>query len=116
MREELRSQIEEYTKELIAAPSCCEEAKAAGQAFLAAAGTDAEDAAAKALVKELEEDVCSIDSLIELASSEAGRQIFGDGAEAAAEAAKKAKAEGERYCTCDACQAGAKILAKKAEI
>ena len=35
--------IIEKTKELIAAPTCCAEAKAAAEAYLAAVGTDRED-------------------------------------------------------------------------
>ena len=58
-------------------------------------------------MKALEAEVTSVDELIGLCSSEKGKEIFG--AEQAAgmvEAAKKSKAEGNKYCICPACQAG----------
>ena len=98
-------------KDVIAAPSCCAQAKAAAQSYLDAIGTVGEAAAAKALVAELDEDVCSIGDLIAFAGSDKGKAIFG--AEKAAgmvAAAKKAQADGVKYCICPACTAGGAIL------
>ncbi len=98
-------------KDVIAAPSCCAEARAAAQSYLDALGTDGEAAAAKALVAELDEDVCSIGDLIAFAGSDKGKAIFG--AEKAAgmvAAAMKAQVDGVKYCICPACTAGGAIL------
>ncbi len=101
----------EEVKKLVAAPSVCPEAKAAGEAYLKAVGTDGEKAAAEALLKELAEDVTSVDDLIALTESEHGVKIFGaDGAKALKEQAEKAKAAGGKYCVCPACQSGGALL------
>ncbi|MDD6457602.1 MAG: molecular chaperone Hsp90 [Lactimicrobium massiliense] len=106
-----REEAIDEVRKLVAAPSCCKEAKAAGEAYLRAIGTDQEKSAAKELLKELEEDVTSIEDLIALARSEQGIKIFGaDRAGALLEQAEKAKAAGGRYCVCPACQAGGKLL------
>ncbi len=102
--------IKEKVKELINAPSCCPEAKAAGEAYLKAYGTNGQKAAAEALIAELKEDVNSVDSSIAFGESDAGKQILGDGCDEFVEAAKKSKAKGGKYCVCDACQAGGAIL------
>ena len=106
-----RQEAIEEVKKLVAAPSCCPEAKAAGEAYLKAVGTEGEKAAAEALLSELAEDVTSVDDLIALTESEHGGSIFGaDGAKALREQAEKAKAAGGRYCVCPACQAGGALL------
>lgn len=65
---------------------------------------------AEALVKALEADVCTIDELIGLCESEQGKKFFGaEKAASMAEAARKSKAEGGKYCLCPACQAGSVI-------
>ena len=44
-------------------------------------------------------------------------KVFGkEGAEATRKAAEAAKAGGEHYCICDACQAGAEILREAGEV
>ena len=98
-------------KEIIAASSCCAELKAAGEKWLASVGTDGQKAAAEALLAELKEDVSSVDDVIRFFGSDAGKGYFG--AEKAAELlkiAQDAKAAGGKYCICDACQKGAKLL------
>ena len=97
-------------RELVAAPTVCDEAKAAGEAYLKAVGTADEKASAKALIDELKEDVGTIDSCIAFYKSDIGKQIYGDTVPAQIAAAEKAKAAGERYCMCPACQAGGPIL------
>lgn len=97
--------------ELIEAPSCCAEAKAAGNAYLKASGTPDEKAAAKALIAELEEDITPIDGLIAFAESESGKKYFGEErAKALAEQGHKVKEAGGKYCPCPACTAAAAIL------
>ena len=98
-------------KELAAASSVCPEAKEAAEKYIAAYGTADQAAAAAALKKELEEDVGSIDDLLAFAGSAHGAEVLGaDNAKQMAEAGKAAKAKGERYCICPACQAGGAIL------
>lgn len=118
MEKALQEFVTEQTKALIGAPSCCAEAKAAGEAWLKAVGTPAEAQETKAYLKELEEDIIPIDGLIGFAESEAGAKVFG-GAEKAKEVAahgRKIKAEGAKYCDCQACAACEAILSKKAEL
>ena len=103
--------------ELIAAPTCCAELKTVAQEYLAAVGTAKEKAAGKKLVAELEEDVETIDELIEFLSSERGAQILGNDAAASMLAqAKKVKAAGGKYCFCPACTAGKAILDMRDEM
>lgn len=98
-------------EEMIAVPYCCAELKDAGKTWLDALGTGSEKAAADALVKELEEDVLSIDELIAFAQSPVAAEKFGrEGAEAMLRGAIESKAQGGKYCTCEACQAGGFIL------
>lgn len=100
--------------ELIEAPSCCSEAKEAGNAYLKAVGTADEKAAAKTLIAELEEDVTPIDALIAFTESEQGSKIFGaERAKSMAEQGHKVKNAGGKYCFCPACTAGAVILENK---
>ena len=64
------------------------------------------------MLKELKEDICGIDDLIDLAGTDLGKQIFGEeGAKATLKAAKEAKEKGEDTCLCAACQ-GAKVILK----
>ena len=110
-----KTDLIQKVKDVIAAPSCCAEAKAAAQSYLDALGTDGESAAAKALVAELDEDVCSIGDLIAFAESDHGKAIFGaEKAAAMAAAAKKAQADGAKYCICPACAAGGVLLDNRA--
>lgn len=107
----------EKVRELIAAPSCCPEAKAAGQALLDAVGTDKEADAARALIAELEEDVCSADDALAFFDSEAGVKFFGaERAAGLADAARKVKESGGKYCPCPACTAGGALLDNKADL
>ncbi|MGN1381890.1 MAG: molecular chaperone Hsp90 [Eubacterium sp.] len=112
-----KDEIKEEVKKAIEAPSCCEELKEVGKEYLDAVGTPDEDKAAKNLIAELEDDVTSIDDLIALAGSAAGEKIFGkEKAEGLLKAAKEAKAQGEKFCICPACQAGGKVLVHKEDL
>lgn len=106
-KEELLTCIEK-TKD---ADSCCKELKEACEHYLTAVGTADEKAAAKALIKEAQEDVCSIDDYLGFVGSDVAKNIFGDALPGMIEAGQKAKAAGEKHCLCDACQNGAKIIA-----
>lgn len=105
------------TNALIAAPSCSAEAKAAANAWLAAAGTPEEAAETKKYIAELEEDIMPIDGLIAFAESDAGAKVFGaQMAAKVAQHAKDLKAKDAAFCDCPACTAVADILAKKDEM
>ena len=107
----------EKTRDLMHAPSCSSEAKAAAQAWLDAVGTEQEAAQTKKYIAELEADIMPIDMLIAFAESDAGAQVFGaEMAKNVAAHAKEIKAAGAIYCDCPACTAAAAILEKKDEL
>ena len=104
----------EKTHDLIKAPSCSKEAKAAAQAWLDAVGTAQEADQTKAYIAELEGDIMPIDMLIAFASSEQGVAVFGaDMAKKVAGHAVEIKAAGAKFCDCPACTAAGAILDKK---
>lgn len=117
MNQNVRDYVTEKVNELIAAPSCCAEARAAAKNWLNAVGTNQETDASRRLIAELEMDIMPVDGLIAFAGSEAGVQVFG------AETAKnivahgqELKSAGAKYCDCPACAASAAILSKKEEL
>lgn len=106
--------VTQKTHELIDAPTCSSETKAAAQAWLDAVGTENEAAETKKYIDELEEDIMPIDGLIGFAESDAGAQVFGaDKAKDVAAHAKEIKSAGAKYCDCPACAAVEAILEKK---
>ncbi len=106
-----RTELVQTVKNLIAAPSCCQELKAAGKKWLDSIGSAGENAAWAALVAEVKEDVCSIDDALAFFESERGMQFFGaEKAKALAVHARDRKTQGEKWCDCPACAAGVKIL------
>lgn len=109
--------VVQKTRELIAAPSCSSEAKAAAQAWLDAIGTERETEQTKKYMAELEADIMPIDNLIGFAESDAGAQVFGaDKAKQVAAHGKEIKDAGAKYCDCPACAAVEAILEKKDDI
>ena len=105
-----KNEVIEKVKDLIAAPSCNAELKAAAESYLKVQDKQT----AEALVKGLEEGVCSIDELIGLCESEAGVKLFGaEKAAGMSKAAHEAKDKGEKFCICPACQAGHVIYENK---
>lgn len=114
MDKETLNYVVEKTHELIDAPSCSSEAKAAAKVWLTSIGSLEEAAETKKYIDELEEDIMPIDGLIGFAESDHGVQVFGaDTAKNIAVHAKEIKAAGEKYCDCPACAAVAAILEKK---
>ena len=80
-------------------------------------GTAEETDAAKALVREAEEDIEPIDGLVAFAHSDAAAGIFGaEGVKAFAAHAVALAASGAKYCDCPACTACAAILSRKADL
>ena len=114
MKQEVRDYVIEKSKELMEAPTCSQEAKAAAQAWLDAAGTDREAEETKKYIAELEADIMPVDGLIGFAESEAGAQVFGpEKTKEVAAHGREIKAAGAKYCDCPACAAAEAILAKK---
>lgn len=117
MNAEVKEFVTQKVNELIAAPSCCAEAKEIAQNWLDALGTDKEAEAARNLIAELEEDIMPIDGLIAFAGSEAGAQVFGEElAKNVLAHGQELKASGAKYCDCAACAACEAILEKKEEL
>ena len=106
-----KQELIETPKAMIAAPSCCQELKAAAQAWIDAVGTTGEKAAADALLAELKEDVCTIDHALAFFESPRAAQYFGEAkAKELAAVARETKAKGGKWCFCEACAAGAKLM------
>lgn len=99
--------------EMLAAPSASATTKAAAQAWkdAVAAGQDAE-AATKALMDAISEHQTTVDSVIAFFSSDAGKQLLGDGQAAAIAREKERKARGAKWCDCAACRPCHELLAK----
>ena len=106
-----QNEIIQTVKNMIAAPSCCQELKDAGQKWLDAVGTAGEAAAWTALLAEAREDICTIEHARDFYESEMGTKIFGaEKAKALAAHARDLIAKGAKWCDCPACAACAKIL------
>ena len=117
MDQKAREYFTEKVTDLINAPSCCAEAKAAGQAWLEAAETDKEADASAALLERVKADITPIDGLIGFVGSDAGAEVFGaDTAKAMLAHAQEIKAAGAEYCDCPACVACAAILDRQDEL
>lgn len=90
---------------------CYAPLKAAAEDWLAKVGTDAEHIAEKNLKPLLKEGVATVTEMIELFGSEDGRAKFGEEmAEKIKAHAENLKAEGKKYCDCDACKKARAIL------
>ncbi len=117
MDQSVKDYVIQKVKEMTESPTCCAEAKAAGQRWLEAVGTEKEAEETRNLIAELEMDIMSAEGLLAFARSDAGAQVFG--AEKAKEVAAHAEeiiAAGGKYCDCPACNAVAAILEKKDEM
>lgn len=109
--------VTEKSQELMNAPSCSSEAKAAARTWLDSIGTEREAAETKKYMDELETCIMPIHSLIGFAESEKGTEILGpDFANKILGHAKEIEAAGAKYCDCPACAAAETILQKKNDI
>ena len=116
MTKEVRDYVAQKTEEMMEAFSCSAEAKAAGQAWLDALGTENEAAETEKYIAELEGDIMHIDMLIAFAESEGGAQVFGPGkTKTVAAHAKESRAAGAQDCDDQACAAGERILDRRDE-
>lgn len=100
-------------REMIAAPSCHPDLKAAGQAWIYEVGKEGEFQAAHDLLTEIKFCLTPIDKLVAFAHSPKAKEIFGDGAENFAKHADELKASGAKYCDCGACKPALEILQNK---
>ena len=106
-----KNELKQICIDMISNPPCCPELKEAGQKWLDAIGTEGERAAAEALIEELKQDVNTIDDTIGFFSSDFAKEHIGaEGIEKMLKEVLAAKEKGEKWCTCPACQRGAKIL------
>lgn len=116
MEKELFDYVETRVNTLAAAGSSTQVTKDAANAWKAAVAADSSDAAVdeatKQLLDVLEGRPTTIDGVIAFAKGPAVEMM---GAEAAADFLKmqeKRKAEGAKYCNCEACAAASELLAK----
>lgn len=106
-----KEELKKLCEELISNPPCCRELQDAGRKWIDAIGTDGEHAAAEALIKELEEDVNTIDDTIAFFSSPFAKEhIPADVAEKLLKESIAAKEAGAKWCNCPACTKGAIIM------
>lgn len=106
-----KDELKQVVQEMIAAPSCCQELKAAGQKWLNVIGTADEKTAASELLQEVRGDVCTVAHTIEFFESPLAAQIFGvDQAKAMAAHAHEIQNNGAKWCDCPACAAGLKVI------
>ena len=104
----------EKAREMIAAPSCCAELKAAGQAWIYEVGKDGEKVAAKNLIAEIKEDVQTVEGLEAFVNSGHAVEIFGEeGVKNFKKHVEDLKASGAKYCDCGACTPALSILENK---
>ncbi len=113
MKSEVLSYVAEKSKELMEASTCSKEAKAAAKAWLEAVGTDQEARETEKYIAELEADIVTAEGLLAFASSDGGKQVFGEHAAQVADHARELVASGAKYCDCPACSIAAEILEKK---
>ena len=107
---ETRDYVTEKVNAIMAAPSCCSELKEICMEWIQAAGSSAEDAATRALLHELEDDVCTIDDVMDFFDSPAAAIALGEeDAKALLAQAREHKAKGGTHCFCPACTAGKAI-------
>ena len=108
---ETRDYVIEKVKAIMAAPSCCSELKEICMEWIQAAGSSAEDAATRSLLHELEDDVCTIDDVMDFFDSPAAAIALGEeDAKALPAQAREHTAKGGTHCFCPACTAGKAIL------
>lgn len=110
----VKNDLVESAKKLANADSCYEGAKVASEKWLESIGTPQEKEAATALLAELKEDVMDMDAYMGFLKDQ-GAAFFGEEITAQLlEEAAQAKAQGGKWCLCDACQAGADFLENEA--
>lgn len=107
MTHELKYQIIDKIREMISAPSCCQELKTKADEYLVAVGTTREDKKFRELVDEIKADILPVDAMVEFTASQ---KFDEETAKEFLAHAKELKAKGEKFCDCPACSAAQKVL------
>ena len=103
--------MEDLVKDLMEAPTCCIELKGACKKYLDSIGTESENECLEELMKELRDDLNTIDDTIEFMKSDAALNMLGEETRnMLLEKSLKAKENGAIYCDCPGCTAAAKVL------
>ena len=113
-QKKIRDDLKAKAEQLISLPGCCAELRDAARNWLDTYGsTDANQAAAKAFIKELEEDILPVDDCISFFRMDKAKELFGDKTEQMLAHMEQIKSEGAVHCDCPACSLAAEILEKK---
>ena len=111
------TQLTQLVQALLDAPTSNETVKEFAQSWINAEGTPKQEELTKELVSVAEQNIALIDETIGFAGSELATQILGtESAANLLQHAKDIKAEGAKFCDCDACVAAKNIIDLKAEI
>ena len=111
------TRLTQLVQALLDAPTSNETVKEFAQSWINAEGTPKQEELTKQLVSVAEQNIALIDETIGFAGSELAIQILGEeGAAKLLQHAKDIKAEGAKFCDCDACVAAKNIIDLKAEI
>ena len=103
--------MEELVKDLMEAPTCCIELKGACKKYLDSIGTESENECLEGLMKEIRQDINSIDDTIAFMQSDTALQMLGEETRnMLLEKSLKAKENGAEYCDCPGCTAAQKVL------
>ena len=113
-QKKIRDDLKAKAEQLISLPGCCAELRDAARNWLDTYGsTDANQAAAKAFNRELEEDFLPVDDCISFFRTDKAKELFGDKTEQMLAHMEQIKSEGAVHCDCPACSLAAEILEKK---
>ena len=113
-QKKIRDDLKAKAEQLISLPGCCAELKDAARNWLDTYdSTDANQAAAKAFIKELEEDILPVDDCISFFRTDKAKELFGDKTGDMLAHMEQIKSEGAVHCDCPACSLAAEILEKK---
>ena len=111
------TQLSQLVQALLDAPKSNPTVKEFAQSWFDAEGTPKQEELTKQLVSVAEQNIALIDEVIAYAGSKRAVQELGEeGAANLLQHAKDIKAEGAKFCDCDACVAAKNIIDLKAEI
>ena len=113
-QKKIRDDLKAKAEQLISLPGCCAELKDAARNWLDTYdSTDANQAAAKAFIRELEEDILPVDDCISFFRTDKAKELFGNKTGDMLAHMEQIKSEGAVHCDCPACSLAAEILEKK---
>ena len=110
----MRDRLIEKTKELLDAEHLCGELREAAEKWLETVDDgEANQAATRAYIAELEDGVMGLDDGIAFLSTDAGRAALGENCAGLLQHFKELKAAGKDHCDCEACELAYEILSNK---